>query len=419
MGMAKPAGKRTILVTCFCIILFLTVGPQIVLGGEDHVDETSGTVYAWPLQKEEDQFEILYLEFVMASWNLSGSVPWNAYHSAIAVRNYNDHPNSGLELVADYSPHETDEIKHVVHPHIRSPNSPFLDAALHLFGIRLHNKSQHKVEWNNIANVNIEFGIDYERYKNVTYLGDATGKAVNALSRWISEYNNTRRSFEPIEIAVAGEGTVLPSQICHDFVTDSLWVLHDTGEAEFAPETHIFRDHIILFAEPNSIQKITKPDPNDLSLWGPIVRYYEEIEKHMGIINIEFTFARIFYAEMFKRNVSTYMYDGNLETAYHSFKLAEPFLNYCYMPLFMPPERSNIFESPKHCALPFGVEDHDALQLTLPLRYHMLVFDLSTKGFAFVFVFSLSVLVFLALPLAYCVVKCRGSKRSASKDKKE
>ena len=132
--MAKPAGKRTILVTCFCIILFLTVGPQIVLGGEDHVDETSGAVYAWPLQKEEDQFEILYLEFVMASWNLSGSVPWNAYHSAIAVRNYNDHPNSGLELVADYSPHETDEIKHVVHPHIRSPNSPFLDAALHLFG---------------------------------------------------------------------------------------------------------------------------------------------------------------------------------------------------------------------------------------------------------------------------------------------
>ena len=156
-----------------------------------------------------------------------------------------------------------------------------------------------------------------------------------------------------------------------------------------------------------------------MSVRGGIVRYYEEIQRHMGIINIEFTYARIFYAEMFKRNISTYMYDGNFETAYHSFQLAEPFLNYCYMPLYMPPERSNIFESPKHCALPFDIEDHDALHLTLPLRYHMLVFDLTTKGPAFICAFALVVFVFLAVPLVYCGKKCLRSKRTEAKDKTE
>ena len=42
----------------------------------------------WHMQPEDDEYEILYLEFVMASWNLSGT-PWNAYHSAIALRPVN------------------------------------------------------------------------------------------------------------------------------------------------------------------------------------------------------------------------------------------------------------------------------------------------------------------------------------------
>ena len=52
---------------------------------------------------------------------------------------------------------------------------------------------------------------------------------------------------------------------------------------------------------------------------------------------------------------------------YAKFKLATPFINYCYMPLYMPPERAHIFESPRHCALPQAIPEgdtqHDALKL--------------------------------------------------------
>lgn len=314
-------------------------------------------LFAWTKQNEEDHFEVLYLEYVIASWNLSGT-PWNAYHSAIAVRNVNQ-ADQGVALVADYAPRETDEIRHVVHPAVISPYPSFLNSLMNLLGIRA-DKSRHQLDWNNKAYVNLDVNIDRERYKNITFLGEATGKAVNQLSQWIYTYNQTHDTFEPLEIAVEGEGTVVPSTICHDFVTEALWVLYDSGEAQFDPENHIFRDHIVLYG--SSVEKVAPPySQND---WDSIVGYYENVEAHMGIINVEFTNARIFFARMFARQEPTYLFSGNGGGWYNKFHLTEPYLNYCYMPLYMPPERSNIFTSPKHCALPQTLDDNQSLSLT-------------------------------------------------------
>ena len=40
-----------------------------------------------------------------------------------------------------------------------------------------------------------------------------------------------------------------------------------------------------------------------------------------------------------------------INKTYYRVHLAEPYINYCYMPLRMPPERTDIFTSDKFCAL--------------------------------------------------------------------
>jgi hypothetical protein len=335
----------------------------------------SGFVFegVWQLQPEDSEYEILYLEFVMASWNLSGT-PWNAYHSAIALRPmHTDHMGGSKTfydneaLVADYSPEETDEIRHVVHPDLVQNDKDFVEKVLRtIFPYSFNvDKSKYDLEWNNKANVQVETGIDHERYTNITSLGYTSGRAANLLSQWIRTYNKTHDTFEPLELAIEGQGTVIKSQICHDFITDALWVLHEDEATVFDPENHVFRDHIVLFAsEYEDLDNVHE----DSDIWQSIVTYYEEIKRHMGIINIEFTYARTFFSLMSARGVSTYIYKGTggYENGYSKFKLAPPYINYCYMPLYMPPERADIFTSPRHCALveeiAAGDTQHDALK---------------------------------------------------------
>ena len=45
-------------------------------------------------------------------------------------------------------------------------------------------KSKYELLWNNKANVQVETGIDHERYTNITSLGYTSGRAVNLLSQW-------------------------------------------------------------------------------------------------------------------------------------------------------------------------------------------------------------------------------------------
>ena len=362
-----------------CLVVFLLACDNTLVHAEarerrpNRMGSTSAFTFdgIWHMQPEEDEYEILYLEFVMASWNLSGT-PWNAYHSAIALRPVHEDEHGPLldreALVADYSPEETEEIRHVVHPDVVKNDKNVLDKILRTIFPYMFNvdKSEYALNWNNKAHVHVETGIDHERYTNITSLGYTSGKAVNSLSKWIRSYNKSHNSFEPLELAIEGKGTVIRSQICHDFITDALWVLHEDDSTVFDPENHVFRDHIVLYA--TEVEELDSVDEYP-ELWQSIVSYYEQIKRHMGIINIEFTYARTFFSLMSLKGIDTYLYRGmhKYGNTYAKFKLVTPFINYCYMPLFMPPKRAHIFESPRHCALPQEIPEgdtqHDALKL--------------------------------------------------------
>jgi hypothetical protein len=50
---------------------------------------------------------------------------------------------------------------------------------------------------------------------------------------------------------------------------------------------------------------------------------------------------------LFNSAASTVMPYFYINKTYYRIKLAKPYINYCYMPLIMPPERTNIFSSEK------------------------------------------------------------------------
>jgi hypothetical protein len=68
----------------------------------------------------------------------------------------------------------------------------------------------------------------------------------------------------------------------------------------------------------------------------------------MPIIRKKFTAIRSLLFNSASSTVNPYFYIGE---TYYRIELAKPYINYCYMPLVMPPERTNVFKSEKFCAL--------------------------------------------------------------------
>ena len=95
-------------------------------------------------------------------------------------------------------------------------------------------------------------------------------------------YNKSHGSFEPLELAIEGKGTVID----HKFVTISLRTLYGSSTKtirQFLTENHIFRDHIVLYA--TEVEELDGVD-EDPEAWQSIFSYYELIKRHMGIINM-------------------------------------------------------------------------------------------------------------------------------------
>lgn len=73
-------------------------------------------------------------------------------------------------------------------------------------------------------------------------------------SDWVaSDFAPQHHAFQPLELAdVRRRGVLMRSNMCHDFVTDSLWFLYKQG-IRLEPEDHVFRDHIIMWPARNEI----------------------------------------------------------------------------------------------------------------------------------------------------------------------
>ena len=118
---------------------------------------------------------------------------------------------------------------------------------------------------------------------------------------------------------------------------------------EFAPEDDLFRDHIILFG--SSYEKVdhTKPD-----VYAEIVKYFKLFETFMPVINKEFTSIRSLLVNADSHSFYPFLY---INHEYLRVTLTPPYVNYCYMPIPMPPAQADFHSTPSFCALERSVDN--------------------------------------------------------------
>jgi len=288
----------------------------------------------------DDPIDIYYCEFLLAQWVLDHA-PWNAYHSAMGFKNNRTNETA----LFSFSPVDTSSVMNMVMPHI------FMDSLWKslIFGVAL-------VEYK--AGARMEFYPHWpDSYTNFVKVGRASGTMFRNFTDWVIDVFSPKHSeFQPIEVAdvnraVLATGsnneqqtmTIVRSRMCHDFVTDALWFFYEVG-ARLKADDVIFRDHIIMYA--SAVEEI-----------GPIgagrekrrfLRYWRLIGLFLAGIKSQFTYARSALIAGWRLGLPVFLHDQWQDYEIH---LVPPFLNYCYLPLAIPPQMHNPFATTKLCAL--------------------------------------------------------------------
>ena len=336
------------------IVLGLPHDPSVVHGdgGVSHaeanpskqavIDPRKGNI-PWMDAQEQDEIQVFYMEHVLAAWVLE-SAPWTAFHSGLGFKNM----RTGRKFTVDYIPVRINSVNYVLVPrfHPRHKSDTLLD--------KLQNWWTGDVdfEWLNDGSVMFYNGWP-SKYENFTKLGSINGLQYTRYMEWAQEYNYTHTTFDPVEIIVEGSDPNnetrritkerVSSRMCHDLVSDSLWFLYEAFGVTFKPDAPVYRDHIMLFSEAYREVDISIPEERD-----EVISYFKLFYEFLPLIEKEFTNIRGMLVNSEAGGLEPFLYIGE---KYYKVKLRDPFVNYCYMPMPMPPVKPNFFEDPSFCAL--------------------------------------------------------------------
>jgi len=233
----------------------------------------------------------------------------------------------------DFSPEDVSSVMSMVLPSVSIQNT----LRAFLFG-------DYKFEFKDGAKTQF---FDYwpSKYSNFVRVGKTRGSVLHKFAGWVEDvYAPKYTSFQPLEVAMAGKGNIVRSRMCHDFVTDSLWALYNEGVKLKAEDT-IFRDHIIMYASHTTRAEDMVQTMRGRRRW---LRYLRALGLYLEEIKEQFTHARNALLVGFKLGIPVFLHGQHED---HQVHLVPPFLNYCYLPLAIPPKVHDPFGAMKLCAL--------------------------------------------------------------------
>jgi len=293
--------------------------------------------------EDDDVIEVFYMEHVLAAWVLE-SAPWTAFHSGMGFHN----TRTGAKYTVDYIPMRVNSVHYVLVP-VMKPHYP-----MDTLAGKLKNwwYGHADFEWLNDGAV-----MFYEewpsKYENFTKLGTVTGAQYRRYMSWAEKYNESHDTFDPVEIVIEGKDPKnasrrltadrVSSRMCHDLVGDSLWYFYDHEGVTFKADKPVYRDHIILFG--SKYEEVDISVPEQLTA---VTNYFKMYYEFLPLIEKEFTNIRGMLINSEAGGLEPFLYIGK---KYYRVTMADPFVNYCYMPMPMPPRRPNFFEDPSFCAL--------------------------------------------------------------------
>eukprot|EP00931_Biecheleriopsis_adriatica_P028933 TRINITY_DN17244_c0_g1_i1.p1 TRINITY_DN17244_c0_g1~~TRINITY_DN17244_c0_g1_i1.p1 ORF type:complete len:405 (-),score=57.29 TRINITY_DN17244_c0_g1_i1:28-1221(-) len=310
-------------------------------GGEDGDNKKIEVLYQNVLDAEKlladwfksDHIEVYYGEFLLAQWVLD-KAPWNAYHSGLGFVDN----RTGKHCLYEYTPVDTSSVMNMLVPNIEGTEDGLMMFGKYNMVFKDEAKTQLRLYWP-------------KSYEKFTRLGVIKGSTFQEYSEWVTQqFAPQHTAFQPLELVhldkqVEHWGSVhVRSNMCHDFVTDSLWHMHKSG-ASFRAESQVFRDHIIMYAQ--DIRNVTVFAETWLGKrkW---LRYLRQLYLSIHLIRKEFTYAREALLWNWQLHLPAYLHT---QRADFQVTLAPPFLNYCYLPLALPPNVHDPMGEVKLCAL--------------------------------------------------------------------
>lgn len=306
------------------------------------IDLEAGKI-EWMAAEDDDVIEVFYMEHVLAAWVLE-SAPWTAFHSGMGFHN----KRTGAKYTVDYIPMRVNSVHYVLVP-VMKPHYP-MDTLAGKFKNWWYGHADF--EWLNDGAV-MFYNEWPSKYENFTKLGTVTGAQYRRYMSWAEKYNESHVTFDPVEIVVEGRDPKnasrritadrVSSRMCHDLVGDSLWYFYDNEGVTFKADKPVYRDHIILFG--SKYEEVDIAVPEQLTA---VTNYFKMYYEFLPLIEKEFTNIRGMLINSEAGGLEPFLYIGK---KYYRVTMADPFVNYCYMPMPMPPRRPNFFEDPSFCAL--------------------------------------------------------------------
>ena len=299
---------------------------------------------------------VWYLEHLLAAWVLERS-PWNAYHSGIGFLVEDKATRKKSYYTVDFGPRITGEISPILHP-VMFPLYPRWMP--HVLGLGYaYVFASYQMYWENEGTLRYHAEDDGfpSKYTNFTLVGKINPKQFNHIREWFLRYQEDHQTFEPVEVIMHAESEVgLPSSMCHDLFYNALNELHRVGFAP-NPSDWILRDHIFVFAKSYELV-----DETDWRTRREIARFYRFFLMFMDSINDNFVSIREMLASAEAVNTTAFLYWNR---SYYRVELVNPWVNYCYLPVKMPPEKSSFWKDEHQCAQSEAVPAEE-VKSTLP-----------------------------------------------------
>lgn len=329
--------------------LMMLLLPSLTSAGDGlSLNEAVPVIELWD---DDDDIIMYYAEFLLASWVLE-SAPFNTYHSGLSFHNVRLNETT----VFDFTPYNPTSVLAMVVPKVEGTWVQRLVGDI-------------EVRWADDAYLEFYPNAQQDRWQQFTEIGQTKGRTFKIWVDWaIHDYAPTHLAFQPAELVLVSQldkggqasagKPVLSSQMCHDFVTDSLWVLYDLG-VRFEAKDDIFRDHIFIYAGSYELA------PSSRDMMRKYFRYLSLLAVFYAEVAKEFTAARKVLAVAWKLGLPLFHHHTDQDFIV---RLVPPFINYCYLPLALPPQKHDPFVKRKLCAL--GLEANlNNISIPFPAGY--------------------------------------------------
>ena len=292
-----------------------------------------------------------FVEKLLATWNMGGK-SFNGYHSGLGIEVGDDH------FTLDFYPENPSDLTSMFVAKIEPVYPRWMPNIVGRAYAWI--AATYTFTWSNRAKLDCNVrGATWGDNNTATYIGSSAAggasQALTSLHAWASKWaQETGAAFSPLQMDVESNSSMnVAGSMCHDFFEDAYHFIVTSGAMSDVEKEHmLFRDAVVMFT--SKVETVKRPF--DWRTRREMARYYTFFGRYMGNINSDFTVYRKVAKSLAFTLIPVFRHRNG---EYYRATFTYPFVNYCYLRIPVPPERSRYFaydDDQRACMLSMAYE---------------------------------------------------------------